>query len=166
MATQAIEEVPPDEAVAAPAKPKSRVMIMAAAGILAGAAAGLFGVGPVLASRRSGATRAPKAAEAMTAAVTHKVENLVLNPAGSEGHRFLMVTATFELKDAATDQLFKEHEDEIRDHILALLGKMTVEELSDISQRDRIKAVVLASVSPLFPKGSLTKVFFPQFVIQ
>ena len=54
----------------------------------------------------------------------------------------------------------------LRDHVLALLGKKTVEELSDITQREGIKQEVLASISELFAKGSVRKVFFPQFVIQ
>jgi len=41
-----------------------------------------------------------------------------------------------------------------------------MEQLADISQRDQIKKEVLAAVGPLFPKGVVTKVFFPQFVIQ
>jgi flagellar FliL protein len=168
MATQAIEQVSePEGAAAAPAKGKRSVMILAVAGIAAGVAAGLFGVGPILAKRKANSP-APVAKEVDHAAVavTHAIENLVLNPAGSGGTRFLMVTATFELKDAAAQQIMKDHEAEVRDHILALLGKKTVEELTDISQRDGMKTDVLAAVTPLFPKGAVLKVFFPQFVIQ
>ena len=168
MATQAIEQVPEvDGEAPAPAKGKRSVMILAVAGIAAGVAAGLFGVGPILAKRKANAPApAAKEAEAGTAAVTHAIENLVLNPAGSGGTRFLMVTATFELKDAAAQQIMKDHEAEVRDHILALLGKKTVEELTDIGQREGMKTEVLAAVTPLFPKGAVLKVFFPQFVIQ
>ena len=109
---------------------------------------------------------APKADAAAGTAVSKSIENLVLNPAGSGGTRFLMVTATFELKDGATLQAMKDHEPEVRDHILSMLGKRTVEELSDIAQRDAIKQAVLEVVQPLFPKGSVLKVFFSQFVIQ
>src|SRR5213079_532985 len=114
-----------------------------------------------LAKRRATAhAAAPKPEPALAAAVSHSIENLVLNPAGSGGTRFLMVTATFELKDGGTLQAMKDHEAEVRDHILGLLGKKTVEELSDIAQRDRIKKEVLEVVQPLFPKGSVLKVFF------
>jgi flagellar FliL protein len=99
-------------------------------------------------------------------AVIHAIENLVLNPAGSGGTRFLMVTATFELKDGGADQVLKDHEAEVRDRILALLGKKTIEDLTDVSQRETIKKEVLDAVMPLFPKDGIRKVFFPQFVIQ
>jgi flagellar FliL protein len=173
MATQAIENAPPGEdagSSAAPDTPKSSgkrsVLILAIAGVVAGVATGLFGIGPVLAKRRSAVVVAPKADATPKAAVTHSVENLVLNPAGSGGTRFLMVTATFELRDGATDQQMKDHDAEVRDRILATLGKKTVEELSDISLRDTIKQEVLATVSSLFPKNAVSKVFFAQFVIQ
>jgi len=170
MATQAIEQVPATEgaADAAPATAgggKRMMLIMALAGIAAGAAAGVFGVGPILAKRRAAAP--PKhATEAPAAAVVHAIENLVLNPAGSGGTRFLMVTATFELKDAAAEEVMKDREAEVRDRILGLLGKKTIDELTDIAKRDGIKQEVLAAVSPVFPKGAVLKVFFPQFVIQ
>src|SRR5437868_4707272 len=137
MATEAIEQVA--ENAEQPAAPKSKrgVLILGVAGILVGTAAGLFGVGPVLAKRHSEAP-AKKSAEheKASASVVHAIENLVLNPAGSGGTRFLMVNATFELKDASAEELMKDHEAEVRDHILALLGKKTVEELSDMNQRD------------------------------
>lgn len=166
MATEAIEQVPAAEE-AAPAKPSGsrNLILLAVAGLIAGAGVGLFGVGPVLAKRRASAPPAPKVEE-VKSAVTHSLENLVLNPAGSSGTRFLMVTAAFELKDAATEQFMKDHEAEIRDRILALLSKKTVEELTEPGERDAIKKQVLDAVTPIFPKGAVLKVFFPQFVIQ
>ncbi len=167
MATQAIEQVPATEAAAAAPKGKRGLILLAIAGVAAGAAAGLFGVGPIMAERRAHAPpAAEKAADHAEPAVTHAIENLVLNPAGSGGTRFLMVTATFQLKDAAAEQMMKDHEAEVRDRILALLGKKTVDELTDIALRDGIKDEVLSAVSPMFAKGAVLKVFFPQFVIQ
>jgi flagellar FliL protein len=164
MATQAIEQASEADAAAAP-KGKRTVIILALAGVVAGVATGLFGVGPVLAKRRP-ASPAPKHEETPSAAVTHAIDNLVLNPAGSGGTRFLMVTATFELKDAGAEQMMHDREPEVRDNILALLSKKTVEQLTDINARETIKTEVLASVQPLFPKGAVLRVFFPQFVIQ
>jgi len=167
MATQAIEqasETAPD-AASAPAKGRG-VMLLAVAGLVAGSAAGLFGLGPVLAKKRA-LTPPPAKTEAEPASsVTHEIANLVLNPAGSGGTRFLMVTAAFELKDGKTEQMMKDREAEVRDHILALLGKKTVENLTDVNARDIVKKEVLDTISPLFPKGAVIRVFFPQFVIQ
>jgi flagellar FliL protein len=168
MATQAIEQAPEAAAEAAPAAPgKKKLILMAVAGLLVGAVAGLFGVGPILAKKKAETPVVEHEPAAKTeAAVNHTIENIVLNPAGTNGQRFLMVTAAFQLKDASVDALMKEHEAEIRDHMLALLSKKTVEELTDPTLRDSIKKEVLDAVSPLFPKGALIKVLFTQFVVQ
>lgn len=169
MATEATTENTPEgteEATPSKAGGKRTVLILAFAGLAAGTPAGLFGVAPFLAARRAAAPVAAKKSEIPSTSVTHAIENLVLNPAGSNGSRFLMVTATFELKDAGTEELMKDREPEVRDRILGVLGRKTVDELSDINKRDAIKAELLDAVAPLFPKNSLLKVFFPQFVIQ
>jgi len=168
MATQAIDQAPETAADAATAPAKGRgVMMLAIAGLLAGAAAGLFGLGPVLAKKKAMTPPPPPKAEAEGASsVTHEISNLVLNPANSGGTRFLMVTAAFELRDGKADQMMKDREAEVRDHILALLGKKTVEDLTDINARDLVKKEVLDTIAPLFPKGAVIRVFFPQFVIQ
>lgn len=164
------------ETAAAAAPPaKGKVMMMAVGGLVVGLAAGFLGVGPVLAKNKA-ATPAKVEAKAEKAegeggkegagAAVWPIENLVLNPAGSNGARFLMVNATFELKDEASKEKAKEKEAEARDIILALLGKKTVDQLTDINQREGIKKEVLSAIAPLFPKGTVTKVFFPQFVIQ
>jgi flagellar FliL protein len=157
-------------AAAAPAPAKGKVMMMAAGGLLVGAAAGFLGIGPIVAKNKA-ATPSKVEAKAESkgensGGAVWPIENLVLNPAGSNGSRFLMVNATFELKDEASKEAAKDKEAEARDIILALLGKKTLDQLSDIAQRDQIKKEVLAAVAPIFPKGVVTKVFFPQFVIQ
>ena len=169
MATEAIATAPVGEAASAPAKSgKKGIIILALAGLVAGAPTGLFVTGPLLAKRTaSSAHEKPKAEKGLeNSSVTHAIENLVLNPAGSNGTRFLMVSATFELKDSGIENQMKEHDAEVRDHILSILGKKTVDELTDIAQREQIKKDVLESVGALFEKGAVKKVFFGQFVIQ
>ncbi len=169
MATSAIDQLPQAdgaEAVPAAAKGKRTALLMGVGGLIAGIAVGLFVVGPIFAKKKAVAPAPKPAAEAQAGGVSHEVANLVLNPAGTGGARFLMVTATFDLKDGASEQKMKDHDAEVRDRILSVLGRKTVDELSDISQREKIKKEVLEGVSTLLPKGSILKVFFAQFVIQ
>ncbi|HEY4306799.1 MAG TPA: flagellar basal body-associated FliL family protein [Gemmatimonadaceae bacterium] len=163
-----------ENAAAEAAPAKGKVMMMAVGGLVIGLAGGFLGVGPVLAKNKATpaakveakAEKGGEGGEKGAGAAVWPIENLVLNPAGSNGARFLMVNATFELKDEAAKESAKDKEAEARDIILALLGKKTVDQLTDVAQRDQIKKEVLAAVAPLFPKGTVTKVFFPQFVIQ
>lgn len=165
------EQSPENAAPAAP--PKSKVMMLAVAGLIVGGGAGFFGVGPIFAAKKPAAPAKAEAADKEKkegaeggGAVVHSLDNLVLNPAGSNGTRFLMVTAAFELKDAGAEQAMKDRESEVRDRLLGVLGKKTVDQLTDISLREGIKKETIDAISPMFGKGALVKVFFPQFVIQ
>jgi flagellar FliL protein len=96
----------------------------------------------------------------------HVVDNIVLNPAGSNGTRFLMVSAAFELKSAEAADQMGALDAQARDAILRVLGAKSVDQLSDLSRRDSIKAEVRDAVAPLLPKGAIHRIYFPSFVIQ
>jgi flagellar protein FliL len=97
---------------------------------------------------------------------THIIDNLVLNPAESGGTRFLLLTVTFEVKNAALLEKMKARDAELRDAVLVTLGTKTVEQLADMTQRDALKNELKAAAAKLFKKGAVRRIYFPQFVIQ
>ena len=186
MAASPEPEVPAaDEA--SPAKGASKLMLILAVvgGIAAGAAAGAFAVGPLVAQKlvphAAGADSA-KVAEGEegegehgegkegegAAKPVHTIDNLVLNPAESGGQRFLLLTIAFELKDAATLDALKARDAELRDVVLQSIGAKSVEFLADMAHRDSLKNELKTVAGKLFPdkKGAVRRIYFPQFVIQ
>jgi len=150
------------------------------AGIAIGVAVGLFVLGPRLAPA-SGAP-SPRAGEAAhqeaeapaegehapsaTPSPIYLIENMVLNPAGSNGTRFLLLSVAIAAKDEATIGLIKARDAEVRDHILRLFGSKSVDQVWAASERDGLRKDVLAVLNGLFPGGAVRTVYFPQFVIQ
>lgn len=127
----------------------------------------MFALGPVLTKRAAAKPAvATKDAGKVEIPISYELANLVLNPAGTGGTRFLMVTTSFQIKDQATKDLFTNHDSQVRDRILSLLGKKTVDELADMDHREAIKRELMDSIGVMFPKGSIVNLFFPQFVIQ
>jgi flagellar protein FliL len=163
-----------------PQEPQKRKPVALIATILAGLAVGggvgLFVLGPSLAPKAEAQAAAPGIHDARkdgaigkesdAPKILHIVDNLVLNPANSGGTRFLMVNATFELKESSAQDRLKIHDPEVRDVLLAVLGAKTVEELADVTQREALKKEMLAAVQKLFPDAGIKRVYFPQFVIQ
>jgi flagellar protein FliL len=95
------------------------------------------------------------------------IGDMVLNPAGSGGTRFLMMSVAFDLKDSASVEKLKTHEAEIRDAMLSVIGARTVEQLADIAARDPLKAEIKTLVGRITKKPkAIKRVNFPQFVIQ
>lgn len=152
---------------------KLPLIIVVVVGLIVGAGVGGFVAGPAIASRLHGAPASAAKPEAGkgkdgkdVVKVLRVVDNLVLNPAGTDGSRYLMLTATFEVRDPTADDLMKAHDAEVRDVLIGRLALKTVEELTDMTKREALKAEVLAMLTPLFPPGTLKHVYFPQFVIQ
>jgi flagellar FliL protein len=171
-----------------PAKgPKSVLLIGAlAGGLLLGAAGGVFALGPMLA-KRSGYTVADSVQKAMdtalaeeasaaagehgekgeaAASTVHLIDNVILNPAGSGGQRFLMVATAVDAKDSKVVDEMKARDAETRDVLLRVLGSKTVEQLADMRYREPLKQELMDSLGAMFKKGSVRRIYFPQFVIQ
>lgn len=191
MADEAAAPNPEAEQPAAEAVPKTPKKIVPLAalggGMLLGAALGLFLIGPKFTgSPETGAdsTHAEAAAagaEGGHAAESgeggesspsrlHVIDNLILNPAGSGGARFLMVTTAVELSADALVNELKARDIEARDVVLRVLGGKTVEDLADMANRERFKGELRDSLSALFAGSQRTtairRIYFPHFVIQ
>ena len=176
------EESTRDEAPA-PSKPSMTIAIAALfGGLVIGGLGGSFALGPMLAKKLA----APGTAEAAAAeeksgddehksadgdkkatTTVHMMENLVLNPAGSNGTRFLMAAVAAEVKDEKVKEEMTGRDAELRDAVLRILGERTVEQLAEMNLRDALKTELVDSLNArLKSKSAIRRVYFPQFVIQ
>jgi flagellar basal body-associated protein FliL len=161
----------PVSAEAPPSKPGPKLIIVGAlAGLALGAITGAFVIAP-----RMDATPVEAHAEvaedhgpaaAATPATVHLIENLVVNPANTNGQRFLLVTTALVVKDAAALEELAARDAEVRDRIVDLLSGRTIDELGDPSRREALKGDLAAAIGALFKEGVVKRVLLPQFVIQ
>ncbi len=182
------ETATPAEGEAKPASkgPKGIVLIGAlVGGLLLGAAGGLFALGPMLA-KKSGYVVHPDSLAADSteaeaeggggheggkegegaASTVYLIDNVILNPAGSGGTRFLMLATAVDAKDATVVEQMKARDAETRDVLLRVMGSKTVEQLADMRFREEIKKELTDSLGALFKKGAIRRIYFPQYVIQ
>lgn len=174
--------MPDENATEAAPKRGGKKIILAVVlvvGALAGGGAGAFFAGPVLADMilgPAGASAAEVDAPAETddhgsgghgaGAATYLVDNLVLNPAQSNGTRFLMASVSFSLAEESASEEMEARDAQVRDALLTVLGHKTVEQLTDIAARDSLKSELKTAVSGIVPEGTVQGVYLPQFVIQ
>ncbi|HEY0969850.1 MAG TPA: flagellar basal body-associated FliL family protein [Gemmatimonadales bacterium] len=162
---------------APPAKSKKLLLIaVIVLGVVIGGGAGAFVAAPLLAGRvpptaadsaAKGEEQAGKAKGGKESAkVVHVVDNMVLNPAGSGGARFLLLSVGLAVKDEATVKTLSDRDPELRDVVLRFMGARTIEELADVGLRDSLKAQLRTAVGERFGAGTVIDVYFPQFVIQ
>ncbi|MEQ1690776.1 MAG: flagellar basal body-associated FliL family protein [Gemmatimonas sp.] len=163
-------------------KAKLPMIAMVAVGIAIGGGTGAAFIGPMVA-KKMGKVSSPHADSAAAAApagehapaegesggsaeAVHLLENLVLNPAGSNGSRFLLLSVAIETGTPAIAADMTTRDAELRDIILTSLGTKTVDQLTDISTREGIKVELQTAITGRFGKTSVKRLYFPQFVVQ
>lgn len=151
-------------------------------GLAIGAAAGVFVLAPrvsgligsggadfaaeVTEFDRGGAEGGGRASRSNSPGELYSVENLVINPAGTKGTRFLMTTIVFEIGAPSVVEELRRREAQVRDVLLTLLSSKTVEELVDVEARDALRDELRDAVLAMVPRGQVGSVYFSQYVIQ
>jgi flagellar FliL protein len=99
----------------------------------------------------------------------YKVDNIIVNPADSGGQRFLMCTVAIEADDSRLLDVLREHEVELRDHVVTLLSRQPLSRLTAQGSRDSLRADLLEAVRPVLGEDGADadlRIFLPQFVVQ
>lgn len=165
----------PEKPAAGPA-PVVLIGVVAAA-LIAGGAVGAFLVGPRFVPKAAAKTTA--AAEGEGAAEhskkgkhgeekksVHKIENLIVNPAGSQGARFLMTTVAIEVSDEKTIDLLRDRDVQVRDRVIAMFESKSLEDLTRPGSREKLKRELEELIEPIAGNPASLHVYLPQFVIQ
>lgn len=158
---------------AVPARKSKMLMIgLVVGGIVLGSGAGVFVVAPRLGAKPAPAAEAidAKAEKAgpkpVEAGKIVRLDNMIVNPAGSQGTRFLMVSVAYEVSTAEAEKLLHDREVQLRDEVMAVLAQQPLDSLVQATSRDRVKEKLSAIVRPMLPAGAPLQVYLPQFVIQ
>ena len=95
-----------------------------------------------------------------------RLKGLVINPAGSQGNRYLAVSIVFETETPGVKQELDEKKVIVKDAVLRLLSERTVEELSDPKQRDGLKKALREEANAVLSTGEVDRLYFTEFVLQ
>jgi flagellar FliL protein len=100
------------------------------------------------------------------AARLYRIDNVIVNPAGSDGTRFLMASVAYQIADEASEKLLQAHEIQLRDDVVGALESMSMPRLTQPHARDSIKVQLLIIVHRILGPDAQVDVYMPQFVIQ
>ncbi|MDH5588465.1 MAG: flagellar basal body-associated FliL family protein [Gemmatimonadota bacterium] len=153
-------------------------LIIALVGIGGGGAAGMTVLGPMVAPMLAERAMAQSpegggghgegggsGGEGGEAAL-HVIDNLVVNPAGSRGARFLLTSIALETFQAEQVDVLSARDIALRDALVVVLGGKTVEELSDMSLRPVLVEEMMIAIQRVMGDHVVRHIFIPQFVIQ
>ncbi|MEE9442138.1 MAG: flagellar basal body-associated FliL family protein [candidate division Zixibacteria bacterium] len=94
------------------------------------------------------------------------INEIIVNPAGTGGTRFLSTSIGFELKSAKAGKLFRERDAVVRDALITILSSQSVPQLSDFKQRERLRKLIKLRVQKLLKTDDIEAVYFTEFAMQ
>ena len=94
------------------------------------------------------------------------VKDVIVNPAGTNGTRFLLTTVGFEINNAEREKDLEKKEVQVRDVLNTVLTSKGLDELVRPDQREALRKEIFQKVGEMLPAGTLTNVYFSKFIIQ
>lgn len=94
------------------------------------------------------------------------LKEVLVNPAGTNGTRFLLTSIGFEMSSLEAKQEIERKEVQVRDVMNAILTSKALPELIDFQRRETIRSEIMAKTAGLVKSGTLKKVYFSKFIIQ
>ena len=95
-----------------------------------------------------------------------EIDNLIINPTGTHGKRYLMVKIGFESDAPAVLEELTIKDVVVRDAIVRYLSSQSVPDLAAIEKRDSLKGGLRKRINGILEKGTITRLYFTQYVIQ
>jgi len=94
------------------------------------------------------------------------VKDIVINPAGTGGSRFLSVSFAFEFDSPSEMEKFESREMAIRDALITIMSSKTVAQLTDSKQKEIARYQIKKRVAQLMKLEEIAGVYYTDFVLQ
>ena len=97
---------------------------------------------------------------------TYKMDTLIVNLADQGGKRYLRVTMEFELSGPEVAEEIPKKLPQLRDTILMVLPSKQYTDISTTEGKIALRDELIAKINALLKKGTVTTIFFTEFVVQ
>ncbi|MBK7140716.1 MAG: flagellar basal body-associated FliL family protein [bacterium] len=98
--------------------------------------------------------------------LVYSIKDIVVNPAGTAGSRFLSVSFGFELGSKELMAEFETREPIVRDVLITILSSKTLAELTDAKQKEVMRVQIRKRISQVLETEELAGVYYTDFVLQ
>jgi flagellar FliL protein len=96
----------------------------------------------------------------------YSMKDIIVNPAGTNGARYLLVDISFDFPTADQMEKFKNKEILAKDIIISTLSAKSLGQLSSIAYKDSIKTELINRIESGIPKTKVNTAYFSRYIIQ
>jgi len=94
------------------------------------------------------------------------IKDIIVNPAGTNGTRFLLTTVGLEVPAPEIKAELEQKEVQTRDILNTILTSKGLEELTIPQYKESLRREILEKVNNTLKKGKVSNVYFSKFIIQ
>lgn len=94
------------------------------------------------------------------------IENIIVNPAGTQGRSLMQTSIGFELGTKEQAEELKKQDVMLKDVVISVLSSKTVPQLSNVTFKDSLKSEITKSISKKMPKMKVKNIYFSEYIIQ
>lgn len=97
---------------------------------------------------------------------TYKMDTLIVNLADQGGKRYLRITMEMELSAPEVLEEITKRLPQLRDTILMILPSKQYADISTTEGKTALRDELIAKINTILKKGTVTTIFFTEFVVQ
>lgn len=97
----------------------------------------------------------------------HMVEDIIINPAGTRGKRFLRLGIALETQDGAKVlQELETRRAQVRDLLIRKFSSRTLDEVGDPIVREELRLSCIEGINAMLVSGEISTLYFTDYVLQ
>ncbi|PAU94616.1 hypothetical protein CK503_07425 [Aliifodinibius salipaludis] len=95
-----------------------------------------------------------------------ELNEIIVNPADTNGQRYLLVQLSLELDSIDDQPLIEEHRSKIRNNIIKYLSAKTVTELQGIKDKEDLRVELIQIINDAIDSRSVRNLYYSKYVMQ
>ncbi|MFA7228517.1 MAG: flagellar basal body-associated FliL family protein [Melioribacteraceae bacterium] len=96
----------------------------------------------------------------------YMVEDLIINPAKTDGKRLLMSSLGFDISTEAEHQELKAKDVLLKDAVISVMSSKELTQLGNTAYRDTLRTEIVKRLSQLMPKVKINTIYFSKYILQ
>ncbi|MCF8240184.1 MAG: flagellar basal body-associated FliL family protein [Melioribacteraceae bacterium] len=96
----------------------------------------------------------------------YTVEDIIINPANTDGQRLMLISLGFDIPSEETQAELNSKEILLKDMIISTISSKTLNQLSSAGFKDSLRVELAGNLTNLFPNVKINRVYFSKYIIQ
>ncbi len=96
----------------------------------------------------------------------YTLEDIIINPADTDGKRLLLVSIGFDVPKVEIENDLKTRDAMIKDVVISTLSSKSIDQLDNSAYRDTLKMEISSKLKKMIPEDTINNIYFSKYILQ